>query len=340
MLDRRALTAAAFAAGLGTGALGLAFLTVFILADLGGAVDALLRDEPAEETAEETPEVIEAAFVQLGREFRPRELPDRQVATSSLAPRTPDPNVVSKRTVAPTPRPEQPPPPSSYEDMLSRLGNTSRFVDSRVAAETEGDPNGNEEGRFSRDGSVYLGTLMGIVKRGWQVPATIPDSELVDLRAAVSFRITEDLRMEDLRLSQRSGNADYDRSIQQRIDEIRASLFRVPPPPAEERARFIGPPITFNMLPPEGLRREARARLDRAANESAAPSASPPSAEPPSPSSAPAPSADPPPAAPPEPTPSAPSPAPHPEAAPPAEAPAPAPSAPSPSPSDAPSPDP
>jgi hypothetical protein len=275
MLYGRALTPAARLAGLTTGALGLAFLTVFILADLGGTVDALLRGDEAEEAeALEEPEIIEAAFVQLGREFRPRELPDRQVATSSLAPRLPDPNVVSKRTVTPEPRPEQPPAPNSYEDMLSQLGNTSRFVDSNVAAETEGDPNGNEEGRFSQDGSAYLGTLVGIVKRGWQVPVTIPDSELVGLRAVVSFRITDDLRMEDLRISRRSGNADYDRSIEQRLEEIRQSLFRLPPPPPEERARFIGPAINFNRLPPEGLRGEARARLDRAGASASEPAAS------------------------------------------------------------------
>jgi hypothetical protein len=329
MLDRRALTAAALAAGLLTGALGLAFLTVFILADLGGTVDALLRDEEAEEAAaEEEPEIIEAAFVQLGREFRPRELPDRQVATSSLAPRLPDPNVVSKRTVTPTARPDQPPPPNAYEDLLTQLGNTSRFVDSNVAAETEGDANGNEEGRFSQDGSAYLGTLVGIVKRGWQVPVTIPDSELVDLRAVVSFRITEDLRMEDLRISRRSGNADYDRSIEQRLDEIRESLFRLPPPPPEERTRFIGPAINFNMLPPEGLRREARARLERAGEGAGASSAS---AEESTPPSAPEPS-DPP--APADPAPSTPEPS-----DPPAPA-DPAPSAPEPPPSSAATPDP
>ncbi|MBC7173663.1 MAG: hypothetical protein H5U40_14580, partial [Polyangiaceae bacterium] len=160
MLDRSGLTLVAILAGIVTGAFGLAFLTVFILADLGGAVDALrgedaTDDEQTVETLE--PEVIEAAFVQLGREFRPRELPDRAVSTSSLAPQQPDPNAVSKRIVQPTARPDQPPPPNAYEDMLRQLGNTSRHIDSNFAAETEGDPNGNEEGRFSRDGSVYLG---------------------------------------------------------------------------------------------------------------------------------------------------------------------------------------
>ncbi len=266
MFDRSALTRAAILAGIVTGSLGLAFLTLFILADIGGAVDALLEDEKDEEAAAEElePEVIEAAFVQLGREFRPRELPDRSVATSSLAPRF-DPNLVSKRIRSPE---ERQVAPNAYEAALQQLGNTSRFVDSNFAAETEGDPNGNEEGRFSRDGSVYLGQLMALVKRGWQVPVTIPDSELVRLRAAVSFRITEDLEMQDLRLSIRSGNADYDRSVEQRLEEIRDSSFRVPPPPPEDRARFIGVPITFNMLPPPSVLRDAHERLDRAAGGS------------------------------------------------------------------------
>src|SRR5262245_49549339 len=128
MLDRSALTIAAIFAGLVTGSIGLAFLTLFILADIGGAVDALLEEDEAIEAPEELePEVIEAGFVQLGREFRPRELPDRAVATSSTAPRLPDPNLVSKRIVNPTDRPI--PPPNAYEDMLQRLGNTTRETD-------------------------------------------------------------------------------------------------------------------------------------------------------------------------------------------------------------------
>jgi hypothetical protein len=311
MFERGALTIAAILAGMVTGTIGLAFLTLFILADIGGAVDAMLEEDAAEDAVEALePEVIEAAFVQLGREFRPRELPDRAVATSSLAPQRPDRNLVSKRIVTPQERPDEPPPPNAYEDMLRQLGNTSRHVDSRFAAETEGDPNGNEEGRMSQNGSVYLGQLMALVKRGWHVPVTIPDSELVSLRAAVSFRITDDLRMVDVRLSVRSGNADYDRSIEQRIAEIRESSFRVPPPPPEERARFVGVPITFNMLPPPSVLRDARDRLDRAAGGSGntddaldrlgasshgtnanepAPSPEPPSAAEPPPEAAPAP---------------------------------------------------
>ncbi len=263
--DRSALGLAAILAGLVTGSVGLAFLTLFILADIGGAVDALLEEDAEEQAAAEElePEVIEAGFVQLGREFRPRELPDRAVPTSSTSPRLPDPNLVSKRIVNPVER--DIPPPNAYEDLLQRLGNTTRETDNTFAAETEGEATGTEDG--SRAGDVYLGQLIAIFKRGWQVPVTIPDSELVRLRAAVSFRITEDLRMEGLRLIP-SGNADYDRSIEQRLDDMRESSFRVPPPPPEARARYIGTAISFNMLPPPSLLRDARERLDREASES------------------------------------------------------------------------
>lgn len=240
-------------AGFTSAALGLLVFSLVLFANLGPS------SEPSAEEEGPKPTVIEASFVQLGREFAPNELPDRQVERSSLH-QAPPVEIASPdarpKTETPEPvkeeEPEQQPPVDSYEDILDQLGNRAEYFDRLSRAEMEGSPDGVSEGN-QREGDAYRGTLYALFRRGLVAPSTIPDDVLRGLRAEVEFTINELLRIRGLRLVSSSGNADFDRAIERRIAEINETDPLLPAPPEHQRAIFIGPPIRMIVTPPRSL---------------------------------------------------------------------------------------
>ena len=250
-LTMRVLGAVATVAGVITASFGAGLFALVFFSRLGvSSVDALaaadIMDAPPEE---HEPEVIEAAFIQLGRPFDPRELPDRQTATSTFARQRPDPNAVSMRTREEVDAGPQPLDPH-VSQQLNQLGNRSElFNPSNFVPETEGEITGNEEGR-NTEGSLYAGQIQSLLRRGFSVPASIPETEYASLLARVTVVIGDDLRFSTLRMTTSSGNADFDRAVERRLAEVRESNPRLPEPPPEERARFIGPPMAVRFVPP------------------------------------------------------------------------------------------
>jgi hypothetical protein len=243
------------------GLLGAGFLGLVVLADVAGALDALRDDEVA---PREKPTIVEASFVQLGREFDPRELPDRQVDRSSFVKSQP------KQVATPNARPKTTPeedagvkPVDAYENLLNQLGNRADFYDRISRAEMEGSPDGVAEGN-QKEGDAYRGTLYALFRRGLRAPPTIPDDVLKSLRAEVEFRITDDLRIRGLKLTRSSGNEDFDRAVRTRIEEIEEGDPVLPEPPAASRATFIGPPIQMVITPPKSVARTAPSPRDDA----------------------------------------------------------------------------
>jgi hypothetical protein len=249
-LRTRVLGVVSTIAGLGSASFGASLFALVLFSTLGASsLDALASSDIADAPPEEQePEVIEAAFIQLGRPFDPRELPDRQTATSTFARRRPDPNAVSMQTRAEVDGGVQPLNPHVSET-LAQLGNRSELFNSSLVPETEGEITGNEEGRNS-EGSLYAGQIQSLLRRGFSMPQSIPETEYASLRASVSVVIGEDLRFSTLRIARGSGNEEFDRAVERRLAEVRESNPLLPEPPPEERARFIGHAISVTFVPP------------------------------------------------------------------------------------------
>lgn len=240
------------AGGILGGCLGAAFLGLVVLADVTGALDALRGEEVV--APRERPTVVEASFVQLGREFDPRELPDRQVDRSSFV--KAEPKEVATPDAKPKVQREEPEPQvkpvDAYENLLDQLGNRADFYDRISRAEMEGSPDGVAEGN-QKEGDAYRGTLYALFRRGLRAPSTIPDDVLKNLRAEIEFRITEDLRIRGLKLTKSSGHEDFDRAVRTRMAEIEESDPVLPEPPAHSRSIFVGPPIQMVITPPKSV---------------------------------------------------------------------------------------
>lgn len=205
--------------------------------------EAIPEDEPPEV------EFIEAEFVKLGRQFDPRELPNRQREARSTAPRRSDvPTRDSRRVRIPEDAGIR--PADAVDDELARLGTRADEM-ARIAraAEQEGDPEGIEEGTATREeGDIYRGLLYAFFRRGLQRPSTIPDGELRGLRAVVQVESSPDGRITGFRMARPSGNADFDQAVRLRMDQAVGS--RLPEPPEEERDQYWGTRFQIGIVPP------------------------------------------------------------------------------------------
>jgi len=211
---------------------------------------AVLPDEAEEEIPAilEEEDIIEARFVQLGRDFE-RELPNRQVPRLSTAP--PEPAAVPTEE---TPvqraeereRPREPPPPDAVEDLLQRIGDRAQaFAEIAEEREREGDPEGLEEGTETEAtaGDIYRGRLYSFFRRGWSIPTTLSREEASGLTAIVNVQIGQDLELVSFGLRRSSGNAVFDQSIIEHLTRLQASDQHVPPPPEEVADQYIGQSI-------------------------------------------------------------------------------------------------
>ena len=244
-------------------------------AAVDAARDALGAEEVVAPEEEELPplEIVEARFVRLGSERDPRRLPSHYIPSAATAVQP----VVSplpgegEAPVDATATPENPLPPDPTGTRAPHHANTStahqQTVDARQAALDrlgdsaeataelaqprfrEGDAEGIAEGTETREtGNIYSGRLYSFFRRGWQVPTSIPASELRGLACSVSIEITADGRVGGFSITRGSGNDVFDSSVRQRLNQaVGAAL---PPPPPEVADDYLGHNIPFRFVPP------------------------------------------------------------------------------------------
>ncbi len=210
------------------------------------ATIAMAKENAEEARPEEIPppqvNFIDARLVKLGRQFDARELPNRRVPQQSTAPTENTRGFSKVRNLPPDASVR---PPDSVEDVLTRLG-TSAETQARLQQiyDQEGDEQGVQEGTATREeGDIYAGTLYGIFRRGWTVPPTIPEEELRTLSSNVTVTISAEGSVTSFDITNPSGNADFDLSVRQRLDNLVGS--QLPEPPEEERARYWGQTVGF-----------------------------------------------------------------------------------------------
>ncbi|MCA9608107.1 MAG: TonB C-terminal domain-containing protein [Myxococcales bacterium] len=225
----------------------LLFLVVVIAQVTGDALsDAPAEDERATELEEE--DVIEARFVQLGRDFED-ELPNREVPILSTAPpqpaEVPTEDTPTERA-EPRERPETPPPPDAVEDVLARIGDRAQaFAEIAERRDREGSPDGIEEGTetVATPGDVYRGRLYAFFRRGWTIPTTLSRDEASALTATANVEIGQSLEIVSFSIRSGSGNALFDQSITDQITRLQQSDQHIPPPPEEVAEQYIGQTI-------------------------------------------------------------------------------------------------
>jgi hypothetical protein len=226
---------------------------VGILAVIGAVVgEAMgeLVDAPEPERPEllEEEDVIEARFVQLGREFE-QELPNREVPLLDTAPQelaevptedTPD-EVPEDRE-----RPEERPPEAVEDDLLRDVLNRSEiFAEIAEEREREGSPEGIEEGTETEatEGDVYRGRLYAFFRRGWSIPTTLDRDAIQDLVTVARIQIGDDLSLVSFEIQRESGNPIFDDSVLQQLTRLQAADQHIPPPPEEVADQYIGQTI-------------------------------------------------------------------------------------------------
>jgi TonB family protein len=197
--------------------------------------------------------VVEARFVRLGVKRKPGQLPNRVVPIKSTAPATGV--AVSKKAsqepVAGREKKKEEPPPDAAEDLLTRLGDRAQaFAEIAEQREREGDPEGVPWGTDTegREGDIYLGKLVAFFKNGWTVPTTLSPEELRPLATKVSVQILPTGQVGAFEIAKSSGNALFDQSVTQRLQQLRAVRATVPQPPVEVSGRFLGRTIAFRFL--------------------------------------------------------------------------------------------
>ena len=212
--------------------------------------EAAAPDTPEEEVPAilEEEDIIEARFVQLGRDFED-ELPNRQVPRLSTTP--PEPAAVPTEETPveraePRERPPEPPPPDAVEDLLQRIGDRAQaFAEIAEEREREGDPEGLEEGTETEatEGNIYRGRLYSFFRRGWSIPSTLSRDEAAGLTAIANVQIGQDLELASFSLRRGSGNAVFDQSILEHLTRLQATDQHVPPPPEDVADQYVGQSI-------------------------------------------------------------------------------------------------
>ena len=239
---------------LGGSATMIAVPTVILLFFALGFVADEVRDAVRGEDEEDRPsileedDVIEARFVQLGRDFLD-ELPNREVPLLSTAPPQPaevPTEATPTQRAEPIERPEVQPPPDAIEDVLTRIGDRAQaFAEIAEEREREGSPEGIEEGteREATLGDIYRGRLYSFFRRGWSIPTTLTRDEAADLTAIANVEIGQNLEIVSFSVIRSSGNALYDQSIAEQLTRLQAADQHIPPPPEEVAEQYIGRPI-------------------------------------------------------------------------------------------------
>lgn len=233
------LTGAAIAGGF---LLELAVVALVVLAMLlGWVVDRIqdaLTDEQQPAIMEE--DVIEARFIQLGREFQD-ELPNREVPIVATAP--PRPSEVPTEDTPDTPPPqvmEERPPEAVESDIAQLIARAGVHAEMAQPMELEGSPDGVEGGsRDTGEGDAYAGRLATFFRRGWTVPTTLAADEVRGLTTVASVTVGPELQIVSFEIRTSSGDPLFDASVTEQLERLRAADSRIPPPPEDQQDRYI-----------------------------------------------------------------------------------------------------
>ncbi len=235
---------------------GLVLTTAFhAFVGIGLYIAGALPDtvEPVVPIESERPmiEFVEARLLRLGREFHPREMPNRLRATRSTGPaplaRTP---TKQAQRVRREPQ-EVPTPANAVDDLIARLGQ-SASEHARIAEESEreGSLEGVEEGTETEGNAAqaYRGQLYMFFRRGFQMPTSISEQERHGLGAVVMVRSSPSGVVEGFDLRS-SGNAEFDQAVRLRMSQAVGSPLPTPPTP-ELRDEFFGASFPIRFSPP------------------------------------------------------------------------------------------
>lgn len=233
---------------------GMALLALIFTTATGRSVlDQHAIGEEPEVAAPTEPEIVEAGFVQLGRAWDPRELPDRRIQSNAQAPRAQDPNVVSpfQRILADAGvRPEN--------RALSALLDTTASYDQEGTAnflyEQEGEAWGAQN---AREGDMLIGQLVSLVRRGTSVPPNLPESEFRSTVAVVTIIVDANWTVSSAQFTRSSGNDDWDLVVRRRVAEIADARPHLQPQTGSETR--LGVPITIRVYPIAARRRSGGA---------------------------------------------------------------------------------
>lgn len=245
-VNAAALVGGAISVVVAYGALGFVLLVLGVLT--GGFTS---RHEQARVMYDEPPppevEFVEARLIKLGRQFDPRELPNRIREARTTAPSSP--SEIPRQGAQRVHRPDDA-SNTAVEDLLARIGSSA---DEQAAivnrAEQEGDPNGVAEGTHTADeGDAYQTYLYRFFRRGFQMPTSITDEERRGLRATVRIRTSAAGQIEGYEIASPSGNADFDQAVRLRLDQAVGAY--LDDPPEEERATYFGTSFPIGMRAP------------------------------------------------------------------------------------------
>ena len=190
--------------------------------------------------------VVIATFVRKGVKKDPKKLPDRVVPKKSTAPD--DSIVVSKNPDPPPDKPkDEKKPENATEDLVKRFGDPNQDFAEILEREQQGDPDGLEDGTDTeaKAGNIYFGQLVSFIRRGWEVPTTLGDTN--KLMAVFSVEITRDCKVGESRLVKSSGEPLFDNSVEERFQELRTLGTTLPEPPPEIAGDVLGQTITLNV---------------------------------------------------------------------------------------------
>lgn len=197
--------------------------------------------------------VVEARFVRLGVKRDPRRLPNRVVPIKSTAPAT---GVAVSKNASQEPLDrsrdkDKERPVNAAEDLLTRLGDRAQaFAEIAEEREREGDPEGVPWGTDTegREGDIYLGKLVAFFQNGWTLPTTLGRDQVKSLVTKISVQITPSGQVGAFEIVGPSGNALFDQSVNERLQQLRAVQARVPEPPIEVAGDFLGRTIMVRFL--------------------------------------------------------------------------------------------
>lgn len=216
------------------------FGAMWLLTALGLAIPPDMRERPISEE-----KVIAAEFVQLGKKFDPRKLPNRKVPP--VVKRRPDAVAVSKN-MNPEKRERRERkerPPKAVDDLLNNLVDRTKDFAEDVEVEQEGDPEGIQGGTATeaRAGNIYLGKLVVFFRKGWELPVTLQDPDQMVATAAIT--IGDDGRLRAVRINKSSGNPDFDHSVVVRVENLIRANAKIPEPPPGLEGDFYGQTRAF-----------------------------------------------------------------------------------------------
>ncbi len=242
LLSRRPVDPLALAMGgvVAAGAHVVVPLVIFLGMAILTAVGALTAETPSPAIEERV--IVEARFVKLGRPFDPRRLPNRRV--NVLNTQTPHGVAVSKNPVHR--EHDDAGVREAHEAEIAHLGTRAQlFAELARLEEQEGNPEGIAEGTSdtARAGDLYAGQLYALFRRGWSTPTTIDADELRALTCEVDVEISGDAHVAGFRVRRTSGNALFDQSVLDRLQQIQDGNTALPQPPAEVASQYLGQTI-------------------------------------------------------------------------------------------------